>query len=260
MNIFTRNRRGVVIGICAIISSSVSAGTLSAASAPETAVDATWRLVDPTEYAGLEQIWEIKGKGAASLPESVSYDPDVNFISFMVRPEVATRWEDGTIISIGSVMLAYTRATDLHGGDYARLVIVRGGVEKGETQPVSATLGFGGKGHFQRVTVRLDNRSQTWDLYVNGTLLQADLPLTERLIAQPFTVVPGAQGAAVVANLAISATNPLFADKNRNGIPDDYELLSAGKQDAADLDGGVRRPQLLTGYKLALEAKLSIPR
>ena len=80
-----------------------------------------------------------------------------------------------------------------------------------------------------RVTVRADFKTGTWDLYLDGKLVLIDQPLVAganfRLPAV-FSVFGNATGPVFLDDLSISDANPLFADADKDGIPDAVEAVA----------------------------------
>lgn len=77
------------------------------------------------------------------------------------------------------------------------------------------------------ITVRLDPTADVWNLYFFQQLVADDFQLAAGNGARRFSLIAGNQG-ALIANLTLSDDNPLFVDRNVNGIDDAFELQKRG--------------------------------
>ena len=79
-----------------------------------------------------------------------------------------------------------------------------------------------------RLTARLDFTALTWSLYANGTLVTNGVPFIDKssTYLSAFRIQGDASAASYVDDLNLGPTNPLFADLNGDGIPDDWETLN----------------------------------
>lgn len=108
---------------------------------------------------------------------------------------------------------------------------------------------------WQRVTARLNYTAKTWDLYVNGAMIAADLKF--RLNTASYFSWLSLKGHTATAvqldDIYIGAPNPLFADTNNNGIDDTWETsnglsLTAPNRDLdPDGDGRTNIQEYLQG-------------
>jgi hypothetical protein len=98
---------------------------------------------------------------------------------------------------------------------------------------------------WQRLTLRLDYTAKAWDLFLNGTLIDYDLAFVSNSETHFRQVaLLGVTTATAYADaLAAGATNPLFTDADKDGLPDAWESAN-GLNPAIDdrngnLDGDV---------------------
>ena len=105
-----------------------------------------------------------------------------------------------------------------------------GGGSGGQWVATGVQLGSGPNGaltQWVRVTLRLDRTAATWDLYVNGAMVEAGLGLDPT--SQGQLVLFGDSNAPVyVDDVNIGATNPLFIDIDEDGLPDAWVLAQTG--------------------------------
>jgi len=117
----------------------------------------------------------------------------------------------------------------------------------GKTVPVLESFPLddsGSSASWIRVTIRRDGTSRKWDLFCNGRPVAWGLGL-ESPPSGPtnlrFSAPPS--GTLFVDDIEISSANPLFIDKDNDGLPDAYEVshgMNAHGDDRsgdADLDG-----------------------
>lgn len=81
---------------------------------------------------------------------------------------------------------------------------------------------------WQRVTARLNYTTKTWDFYINGTMVAADLKfrLNTATYFSWFSLKGHTAAAVQLDDIYIGSPNPLFADTNNNGIADPWETAN----------------------------------
>ena len=88
------------------------------------------------------------------------------------------------------------------------------------------------------VTVRVDGVKKKWDLFLDGLPVASNQPLSS---IQNVLSIYGTGGVIYLDNYTERAENPLFADSDRDGIPDAEEkafgMNAYGDDRDADLDG-----------------------
>ena len=79
--------------------------------------------------------------------------------------------------------------------------------------------------YWMQLTVRLDYTHKTWDLYVGGTMVAADLGFCDNSVTTmvSFTMTGDASHATNLDHLFVGSFNRLFIDVNNDGIPDSWE-------------------------------------
>lgn len=78
-----------------------------------------------------------------------------------------------------------------------------------------------------RFTYRIDYEEARWDFYLNGRLIAGDLGFVTSDVKSltHFTFYGDASQAVYLDDFAVSESNPLFPDEDRDGLDDRYELL-----------------------------------
>jgi hypothetical protein len=79
--------------------------------------------------------------------------------------------------------------------------------------------------NWMRLTFRVDFTPKTWDLYCNGVFVAHDVAFVDKnATTLPFFISQGDPTLPGYLNyLSVGWINPLFADVNNDGIPDDWE-------------------------------------
>lgn len=77
-----------------------------------------------------------------------------------------------------------------------------------------------------RITIRRDEHTGVWDLFINGRPASVGIPLdqsaAEKVLSTHLDSPPG--GVAYVDDFSVGWENPLFEDSDHDGIPDSYEV------------------------------------
>lgn len=102
-----------------------------------------------------------------------------------------------------------------------------------------------------RLTLRQEPASRRWDIYVNGVMKGANFGMVtdERETRGYFTLLGEEKHEVLLRNLAIDYKNPLFADEDQDGIPDDWQknLAQKNREDDPDADGLTNLEEFLIG-------------
>lgn len=140
---------------------------------------------------------------------------------------------DSTVVAVGGAWLGVA-ASPISGG--LQLMIgesVSGTVRWREAGIHVPVRRFGGANMVALpvLTVRLDQKAGTWDLYGGATQLADNIALTKTTGADAnhgnFLVRAG-KDRAWLCGLVQTGGNPLFDDANGNGIDDDFERVKKG--------------------------------
>ncbi len=193
--------------------------------------------------AGATAAWADQELGARAS------NPDPVFVDLFAKPVAGEDEASGTVLDF----------------DSARLALILGNSEASAANPVGQLRALDGDGagagtwklipiaiplganhgtlNWQRLTVRLDYTAKTWDLYLNGSMVAADL----KFRSAAATYLAGillqgcASGNSSFDDLYAGADNPLFVDADRDGMDDNWEIshgLDVTLNDrAADPDG-----------------------
>ncbi|MGC4073934.1 MAG: hypothetical protein QM760_15780 [Nibricoccus sp.] len=97
--------------------------------------------------------------------------------------------------------------------------------------------------NWQRLVVRLNYTAKTYDLYLDGQMIAADIKfrLNNAAYVSWFSIKGHTGASAALDDLYVGVSNPLFADVNNNGIADTWETaMGLSLQDdnrSQDIDG-----------------------
>lgn len=194
---------------------------------------------DAFEVLGLSSGWHapLKARGGATYLEigpGVEWQQRLrnqragaNYVSFTLNASI------GSKIDIGGATLSIEPSQQ----DPSYAAIAASGTDRKIRHEVLLML-FGGArmATLDIVTVKVDRRSGTWDMWFRDSLVAADMPLADRQGASQISITAGKAG-AWLCGLICSDENPLFEDANDNTVPDDFErkmLDSLLSQDASE--------------------------
>jgi len=154
-------------------------------------------------------------------------------------PETAAQWRT-PVAGVAVVARADRAVVQLLTGDGA-------GAARWQESPVSYPLDAAGAVGWRRFTIREDPGARTWDFYADGAMRAANLPFAGG--AETSAGLPGIRLAGHPTTptgfdeLLAAPENPLFADGDRDGMEDAWEVihgLDAARDDRdgdADADG-----------------------
>lgn len=162
------------------------------------------------------------GKDFSSPIRSKASNP--TFVSFLVYAS------DGTTLDIGGARLAI-KATTRPG--YAQLFVADTATAGSPLRALPEFIRIethdkAALAALPVLTVRLDPKEKVWDLYSFNRLVAEDLPLATAPargnLKKEFSLTAGRAGASI-HSLVSSDENPLFDDRNGNGIDDKFERM-----------------------------------
>lgn len=152
---------------------------------------------------------------------------DVVFVDFFARPVAATDVAAATQFDVEGARFAFKRA-----GAVGTLQVFNAGLSGEPWQPMTFTTALTAEGQTQawlRLTARLDFARKTWDIYIDGKMVSADIPFRDPAATYlaTFAVRGGSATTTRLDDLFAGADNPLFADTNNNGLDDAWEQAHA---------------------------------
>jgi hypothetical protein len=165
---------------------------------------------------------------------------DVIFVDFYVKPVAGSNPGDTTVAVAESSEMKFINV-DGDGEVYAL-----DGDETGENGGRWVPTGYrvaldmnGAAVNWLRVTVRQDFAHRTWDLYLDGTMVLANLGFREAAASYfSFFALRGAPDAdAYFDYFYAAAENPLFVDDDLDGMEDAWETMHSLDDGVDDRDG-----------------------
>ena len=171
-----------------------------------------------------------QGEVEIELPKAVLREQDdgITVYACRFRPALGSSKDDRTELEMGGALLCYSYMDDRPANRIAGLMVYDaessqageseedGWIHTGVYFPVRAN---GQVQMHAELAARLDSRSKTWDLYVNGRLKVSGLGYKPDL--ERFVVKSSGSGESSIGRLWIGDENPLFEDEDRDGLPDD---------------------------------------
>ncbi len=157
-------------------------------------------------------------------------NPGVTFVDVFARPAAGADPNLGTFLETDSAAVALTAANGVSilyvfngngngtgGGDWQAAISGSGPALAADGLTTSA---------WQRLTVRLNYAAKRWDLYLDGRMIAADLGFLDNTAAS-FTSL-SLNGHATLTtgfdDVFVGFENPLFADADKDGLDDAWEL------------------------------------
>lgn len=140
----------------------------------------------------------------------------------------------GTTVNVGGATIAI-QPTQREG---AYAAIMSGKLQAGsiDWQPLNhevPLLPFGGMpmATLDVVTVKIDRSAQRWTIWFRDALVAEDLPLIPGRDGAPARIaITTGDAGAWLCGLVCADENPLFEDRNDNGVPDDFEIAVLGQK------------------------------
>lgn len=166
----------------------------------------------------------------------------VVFVDAYVRPAAAANAEQGQFWRDDVARVALVQA----GGQGELHVFAGDGAGGGAWQATGSKVTIAADGQalaWMRVTLREDFGAAKWDLYVGGALVAADLGFRDRAAPRytQFAINGHATAATALDDFYAGFENPIFADADRDGMDDAWEVrhgLDPTRNDRdADRDG-----------------------
>jgi chitodextrinase len=196
-------------------------------------------------FHGTQTVVLNSGTTAAQIDQEFGpsgTNPSPVFVDFYAKPVAGADVTTGTLFDLDAARIACV----LNGSAGQLLALDGDGAGAGTWKPLANTLPLS-TGNvataWQRITVRLNLTAKTYDLYLNGAMIAADLKfrLSSAAYVSWFSVKGVTAASASLDDLYVGPTNPLFADVNNNGLDDAWEtahgLSLSSDNRAADSDG-----------------------
>jgi hypothetical protein len=178
----------------------------------------TFLVTDGDAHSGTQSLdvsTEATTEGAESAP--------ILFLDFWVKSAADASENPDALIDFGGASLAFLKEGDsgtFHAFD------ARG---DGSSVPVETDIPLDTSGVsavWTHITIRRDVGAGTWDLYVNGKPVACGLGLETPASGDPKAHFTAGESGVFVDDFVITATNPLFMDRDNDGIPDAYEVAN----------------------------------
>ena len=173
-------------------------------------------------------------------------DSEISFTDFWFKPVAAPTDSARNTIDLDRSLLAFVKE-DSSG----EVWVFDGDGQSGDGTWVATLFSYGldssdRAAEWIRLTFRQDFGDDLWDLYLNGHFYAIDLGFETDVPEPSSFVLFGNDGAAsYLDDFQMGGDNPLFADDDRDGMPNDYEdargLNKTVNDRDGDLDGDGRR-------------------
>jgi hypothetical protein len=182
-------------------------------------------ITDATAHAGTQSLG-IKASSAAEalvMRKFAAPKDGIVFLDFFLLPPADPAAEPSYTVDAAGARLAFVRTDAGKGAVLA--------VPAGRTQAVETGFEFAidedgsHASDWIRVTLREDLEAGTWDLFLDGRLVLVDQPLAKAGAPAALSFYPSETGSAWVDDLAIAHDNPLFADADKDSVPDAVESV-----------------------------------
>lgn len=192
------------------------------------------------------------------LPADASGGGTVIYSDVWVRPGAVESSAGTEFFGAGESFTGFFRIAS--GGE---LFIFNGdGQGGGQWLASGAAFPVSGDGQAQdwiRLSLRQDLNARVWDLFINGSIFRANMGFwkdAETAAPQTSFVFTGHTGVPLLLDdLAAGTESLLFADVDRDGLPDDWEAaqgltaVNGGRDDDPDGDGVTNVEELVLGTK-----------
>lgn len=175
----------------------------------------------------------------------------VRFLDVFMLPVYAEN-DRGTALNAGGGLLVFAKT-----GSYGRVMAYSGddnnAFSVGEEYSLDSDQATGTS--WVRVTLRIDNKLGKWDLFLDGRPVKASLALGKERIF--FQIAAPAEWPVYVDNYRDSAENPLFEDRDGDGMPDAEEKAFGLDPNLNDRDGDLDRDGVQNGDEFFADSSLS---
>lgn len=200
-------------------------------------VDQAW-ISDETAHTGTQSL-AIRTEAWREIAPSEWGTEALAFFQFWIRPTAMDNNPSSTIYLDGAYLTYYIDLTG-EGGTQPRgyYSANEGPLYQNQSFPIDSN---GVAVNWLRVNMRINYVSQKWDLWVDGKLIDINMPLQVigSAAAEPelFFVFGHPYGGTFLDDWSLSAANPLFLDSDADGMPDVYEIAHGLNPWIDDRDG-----------------------
>jgi fibronectin type 3 domain-containing protein len=204
-------------------------------------------------FSGTNAVALTASTPPAAISQSFTrfFGEDVTFVDFYALPVADGNSSLTTRIDVEAAQAGFFRVGE-QGEVYAFDGDGQGG---GQWLPTDFTVPLAEDGRARewiRFTFRQDFTAKLWDLYLDGALVMADLHFRDNTVNSfsRFSLRGAASADSYFDYFYASADNPLFADQDKDGIDDAWEV-------AHGLDPTVNDRNLLSGKRTNIERYLA---
>lgn len=195
--------------------------------APWSGSDAAIIVTDSEAHAGSQSLLLPSADPEYLL--SLDFDPGLNTIVFT---DYYLKLQAGAAPSLPLQTIPETTAVlslaDVGHGFGEWMLLDGDGLGSGKWRPAGRLVPLDGNGYTDwiRITVRLDLAASTWDAYVNGKMIAANLGFVEPYSAnmESILLLGDTESPTFLDSFRLSGDNPLFVDLDRDGMEDSFEL------------------------------------
>ncbi|MGH8046102.1 MAG: hypothetical protein ACREKL_02550 [Chthoniobacterales bacterium] len=222
----------------------------------EWSVDAGCRIVSGVSSAGSQHLEIGGGEGQANAVRTIAKTEwgtePIAYYDFWVRPTVDGSSEVPISIVADGASMAFVKDAD------RGVVAAYSATPDGKGKSMFSGSGFAIDDNeaqeWHRLTIREDYARRTWDIYLDGVLTFVNLGMDGNA-KQPslFAVTLSVGQKIALDSWQITKQQPLFADSDNDGMPDDWEKaneldpLLADRDLDADGDGVSNIEEFLLG-------------
>jgi len=190
-------------------------------------------------FSGARSVALLPGTAPAVVGQAFApAGADIVFVDFFAQPAADADVNAAATFDVEGARFAV--AKNAGGGELRAWNGDGAGAGQWQGTGVSVPLAADGRArNWIRLTARLDFGRHTWDLYADGVLAAADLQSPDRTAGglTRFEVRGHAALATRVDDLYAATENPLFADADRDGMDDAWEIANGLNPAVNDRDG-----------------------
>ena len=160
------------------------------------------------------------------------------FVDFFGIPAAAADTASGSRYETDVARIAVVRS----GNSGVLHVLAGDGNNGGYWLPTAASMEVDASGvadHWHRLTVRADYGTKKWDLYLDGALVAADVGFVDnaRTVFSVFNLIGHPAATTLLDYFTAAFDNPLFADGDKDGMPDAWETAHGLDASSDDREG-----------------------
>ena len=192
-------------------------------------------ITDQEKADGSQSLKIEAGSPAAEVQfaGSVASGTGVRFIDLSIKPVGMSPETAQTGLSAWGSEMGFVKGSD------GKIQIAAMRETGGPSEMIATTLQSGtddAANNWIRLTVRQDLTARTWDVYVDGKLSAIDLPLSGEG-AGALAVFGSETAPTYLDKITVGDANPLFADLDKDGMPDAWEVANGLNRSVNDRNG-----------------------